>query len=91
MKARCPSGKVKYFDFKTASFKASEGRRDTGHKTISPYRCPTCNWFHIGHTPWKILCWRQFESKIQSIIEKKLGEHSSLNQELKKICARVHF
>lgn len=43
-------GKVRYGHLETA-LKACEKMAKRGKDGLTPYRCPMCNGYHIGHTP----------------------------------------
>lgn len=41
----CSTGKLQYANRKQAKI----GRRRTGDSSLSLYRCPECDWIHLGH------------------------------------------
>lgn len=50
----CPTGKRAYPDRPAARAKALKHRQWYGDH-LRPYRCPTCDAFHIGHLPAAVL------------------------------------
>lgn len=43
----CPSHKVAY----ATRAQAKKSARRHQDKTLGVYRCPDCDWFHLGHKP----------------------------------------
>lgn len=47
----CPSGKIQYANRKQARAYV----RSTHDGALRAYRCPDCEWIHVGHKPQRVL------------------------------------
>lgn len=50
-RGRCPTGKVCFATRKQAR---QSRRKVSSSDPIGIYRCPACDWFHLGHKPQRV-------------------------------------
>lgn len=46
----CPTRKVQFANRK----QAKAGARNLNDSALGVYRCPSCDWFHVGHKPQRV-------------------------------------